>query len=1054
VKFGILGPLEVVAAAERLELGGARQQVVLATLLLNANQVVTMDRLIEAVYGEDLPPTSRAQAQISISSLRRIFGAHGRAGIITTHARGYFIQVEPGQLDSLRFDELLTAARAAGAEDKLDLAVARYRDALRLWRGPALDGMDSQLVQVAVSRLDEQRIAANEDRIELELRLGRHHELVGELGELTAQYPLRERPRGQLMLALYRCGRVAEALRVYQLTRRAMIDELGIEPSERLQKLEQSILACDPGLDLPPAPVKVTVHQVKHQVPNLLSADIADFTGREEEIARICGYLNPSGDRENRLVAPIVAVVGKGGIGKTSIAVHASHSLASHFSDGQLYADLHGGAGQPVPPIQVLERFLRALGVPGTQIPEGLDERAELYRNVIGDRKVLVVLDDAAGESQVLPLLPGSGKAAVIVTSRSRLAGLAGVLRIEVDVFDADKSLKLLARIVGPARVQAEAEAAKAVAEHCGHLPLALRIAGARLVARPHWSIRRLVERLADETRRLDELRHGDMGIRLSISLTYDSASEDARRLLRRLALLDVPAFSGWLSAALLDVPLAEAEDLLDDLVSAQLIDVIDDGSEGYSQYQFHDLIRVFARERLAAEEPAADREAALDRGLGALLFLAEEARSRFYSGDYLRIQNDAVRWRLPGPVVDRLVGDPLAWFDRERGTLVSGVRQAAKAGLAELCWGLAFTAVTLFDSRTYLDDWRETHVVALEMTRKARLIRGQAAMLYTMGTLHLTQQRFDQARQELDGAAGLFGDADDEHGMALVIRHIAFMDRLNGRLDSAAGRYEAALAIFERTGDHIGSAYVLQSLAQVKLELGDPGRAKELLSAALRMCRIAHCGRIEAQVLHRMGEAFLLDGELAQAIAAFELALMMIRDVGDPIGEAYILNGMGVSQLRQGSYREAEQTLQRALALAVGVGERLAEAGALLGVCELALAAGQPHEAAEAGEQAVEVFHSIDAPLYEAQALTRLSEAYAALGDAEAAGAASAAAVVLRSKLNAGRPGDQPQLFSRGQLFSQVLPGSCFHPPAFLLMFLSPPCHKRHVAFRSASKP
>jgi hypothetical protein len=455
--------------------------------------------------------------------------------------------------------------------------------------------------------------------------------------------------------------------------------------------------------------------------------------------------------------------------------------MASHFPGGQLYADLHGAATHPVQPVQVLERFLRALGVSGTQIPDGTDERAEMYRNLVADRKILVVLDDAARESQVLPLLPGNGNAAVIVTSRSRLAGLPGAVRIAVDVFDPDKSLDLLAKTVGVERVQVQAEAAKAVAEHCGHLPLALRIAGARLVARPHWGIDRLVMRLADETRRLDELRHGDMGIRPSISYTYDSTSDDAKRLFRRLALLDVPLFSSWLSAALLDLPMPEAEDLLDELVSAQLVDTINSPGED-SQYHFHDLIRVFARERLAAEEAANERKAALERALGALLFLAEQARCRYYSGDYLRIQNDAARWPLPEYMVDELVEDPLAWYDRERAMMVCGVRQAAQAGFAELCWGLASSAVTLFDSRTYLDDWQETHAVALAATKKAHLVRGQAAMLYTTGTLHMTRQRFDEARQELEASARLFGEAGDDHGRALVIRHIAFIDRLGRR--------------------------------------------------------------------------------------------------------------------------------------------------------------------------------------------------------------------------------------------------------------------------------
>ena len=998
MEFRVLGPLEIMVGAERLELGGARQQIVVATLLLSANRVVSLDRLLEAVYGDDLPLTARAQAQISISSLRRLFATYGSDDVITTRDRGYVIRVDRGQLDAQRFEELVAAARLARQENNLDLAIARYRDALRLWRGPALDGIYSQLIHAAVSRLDEQRIAANEDRLEFELEAGRHHELVGELSELVAEFPLREKLRAQLMLALYRCDRTAEALQVYRLARRTMINGLGIEPSERLQQLEHAILASDPALNAPSSPV--WVQPVKQQVPNLLPADIADFTGRAEEIDRIYKHLIPPTGQEIRLAAPIAVLVGKGGIGKTSIAVHASHGLARHFPGGQLYADLHGGASHPVHQMQVLERFLRALGVPGTQIPEVLDERAEVYRNLLADRKVLVVLDDAAGESQVSLLLPGSGSSAVLITSRSRLAGLAGATRIEVDVFDADKSLDLLAHIVGAERVQAQTEAAAAVAEHCGHLPLALRIAGARLAARRHWSIQQLVERLADESRRLDELRHGDMGIRPSISLTYENASQQAKRLFRRLALLDMPIISGWLSAALLDMPLADAEDLLDELVNAQLVEAI--GSSGVdSQYRFHDLIRVFARERLAIEESAAERRTALKRALGGLLYLAEEARCRYYSGDYLRIQNDAPRWPLPAHLVEQQVSDPLTWYDRERAALVAGVRQAAQAGFVELCWGLAFSAVTLFESRTYLDDCQETYEIALEATRKAHLVRGQAAMLYSTGSLHLTQQRFTPARQELKAAAQLFRDADDEHGMAMVVRHIAHIDLLDGRLQDSTRRYERALAIFRRTEDHIGCAYVLQNLAQVKLELHEDELAKQLLSDALLMCRTAHCVRIEAQVRYRMGEAFLLTGELLRAFETFQLALTMVRDVGDPIGEACVLHGIGMAYLRDGKFSPARTALEQALELSGGVGERLVEARAVLGLSELAIATGDPHQAAALAQRAADVFHAMETPLYEVQALTLVNDAQSALGDADAAAVASAQAIALRTKMN-----------------------------------------------------
>jgi DNA-binding SARP family transcriptional activator/Flp pilus assembly protein TadD len=996
VKFGVLGPLEVTVGSERLDLGGSRQQIVTATLLLSANRVVTMDRLLEAIYGENPPLTSRSQAQISISSLRRLFASRSYDAIISTRAQGYVIRVDSGRLDSQQFGEQVVAARAAREASHLDEAVACYRDALRLWRGPAFDGIDSQLIRVAATRLDEQRIASNEDRVNLELELGRHRELVGELTELTEEFPLREQLRGQLMLALYRCDRTAEALQVYRQTRRTMIDELGIEPGERLQQLERAILTGDSALDPPAEPVRLK--PLKQQVPGLLPTDMADFTGRTEEISTIHRHLIPA-RQEAGLAVPIVVIMGQGGVGKTSIAVHASHGVADQFPGGQLFADLHGGASHPITAMQMLERFLRALGLPGLRIPDGLDERAEVYRNLVADRKILVVLDDAVSESQVLPLLPGNGAAAVIITSRRRLAGLAGATHIEVNVFDVEKSLDLLARIAGEVRVQTQLPAAIAVAEHCGYLPLALRIAGARLSARPRWDIQQLVDRLADETRRLDELRHGDMGIRTSISLTYESIGEQAKQLFRRLALLDLPIFSGWLSAALLDLPVTQAEDLLDDLVNAQLIETTGSGSGTHSQYRFHDLIRVFARERLAAEEPAAERKAALERALGALLHLAEQANRRHYGGDYVGLRSDALRWPLPVRLVQELVSDPLSWYDRERAVLVAGVRQAAQAGFVDLCWSLAFSAVTLFESRIYLDDWQETHDIALETARRAHHIRGQAAMLYSIGELNIAQQRFDQAQQVFSEAGQLFRDAGDDQGVALVTRHVAFIDRLGGRLDDATKRYEQALAVFRRTGDKIAAAHVLHGLAQVKLELNEVDRAKELLSDALRLSRIAPCGRVEAQVLHRMGEANLRAGDLAEAIVVFKLALANTRDRNDPIGEAYALMGVGVAETRRGEFGSARDVLQRALKLAGTVGERLAEARALLGLSELCLASGDPSQAVVYGEGSVDIFLGMGAVLDAARAFTMLSDAHSALGATEAANEAMSKAATLTSK-------------------------------------------------------
>lgn len=996
--FRILGPVEITVGSERLELGGARQQIVVATLLLNANKVVTMDRLLEAIYSEDLPTTARAQAQISISSLRRTFASYRREPVIATHTHGYLIRVDNGQLDSERFEELVAAARAARKVNNIDLAVAKYRDALRLWRGPALDGIDSELLRAAAYRLDEQRIATNEERLRVELDLGRHHELVGELSELIHDYPLREQLRGQLMLALYRSDRAGEALEAYQQARQTLLDELGIEPGARLKQLARAIATADPALDLPSP--SVTIAPAGFTVPGLLPTDIADFTGRTEHISRIREHMISSTEEKARRPVPVAVIVGKGGIGKTSLAVRVSHEMAEHFPGGQLFADLHGGSSQPVSPMQVLERFLRAFGMPGTQVPEGLDERAEVYRNLLADRKVLVLLDDAMNESQVSPLLPGNSPAAMIITSRSRLAGLPGATHIDVNVFDADASQDLLARIVGGERIKAEPDATAEVAAHCGHLPLALRIAGARLAARPHWRIQHLADRLADEARRLDELRHGDMGIRSSISLTYESAGEQAKQLFRRLALLDLPVFSGWLGSVLIDAPPADAEDLLDALVSAQLLEISDSGTDMHSRYGFHDLIRVFARERLAAEESAAERMAALERALGALLYVADKADREHFGGDYFRIPSAAPRWPLPERLVQQLVADPLAWYERERVTLAWAVRQAAQAGFTELSWTLADRAVTLFEARSYLDDWRETHEIALEAARKADDIRGQAAMLFSTGAMHYMQQRFGPARSALTAAAKLFQDVGDRQGVAYVARFMADLDLSSGRLDDAARRYEQALAVLRECGDNVAVACVLRDLAQIRFEFKRFDEAMELLSEALDLTRVARCARIEGSVLHRLGEASLESAAPANALVAFEQALSITRNIGDVRYEAYALRGVGVARLRLGEFGQAREALHRALELADSVDERAARTRALLGLSELALTRGDPDEAILFGKRAAGAFREMSMPLYEVRALALLREAYAALGDAGAAAAASADAAALRAQV------------------------------------------------------
>ncbi len=591
-----------------MDLGGARREITIAMLLLNANRVVTVERLLRAIYGEDLPPTCRSQVQIIVSALRRKFADAGGMETIVTHADGYRLQVEDSRLDLRRFEQLVVEGRAA---ESAEVAMARFRDALRLWRGPALQGLVSDPLQAVGRRLDELRMSVNEDRLNLELKLGRHHELVGELTELVEENPLRERLRGQLMLALHHSGRTAEALRVYQEARQILQDDLGLDPGADLQHLHQTVLRSDHPVPRSTAGTQLSADPV----PRLLPTDVGDFTGRRAQLDRLGDCLGA--DVSGRAAVSVVALAGMGGVGKTSLAVHAAHGLAERFSDGQLFADLHGSSGEPVSPMAVLERFIRAFGLPVALIPNSLDERAETYRNLLANRRVLILLDDARSESQVAPLMPGSGAASVIVTSRDRLTGIPNAEHIELGVLEPAESLELLERIAGSARVRARPTTAAVIARQCAYLPLALRIVGARLSARPDWSMEQLATRLAEDTRRLDELSFRELSVRHGIATVYDRMDEQAQRLFRRLALLDMPMFPRWAGAALMEAPAHRAEDLLDDLVGLRLVESADTTR---GQYRLHGLVRLFARERLMAEESPAERSAAAKRARGAQL--------------------------------------------------------------------------------------------------------------------------------------------------------------------------------------------------------------------------------------------------------------------------------------------------------------------------------------------------------------------------------------------------------------------------------------------------
>jgi DNA-binding SARP family transcriptional activator len=1017
VELRILGPVELMSDRRSLNIGGPRQRTVLAMLALNVKRVVPVDRLIDAVWDDSPPRTARSQVQICVSALRKLFSEAGREQAIIVRSPGYLLDLETDELDSERFGGLVQAAKQQAADGRAADAVATLHQAIAMWRGCALAGVPSDLVQRSATMLEQQRIAALEERIRLDLALARHEEVIGELRALCEEYPLHEQLHSYLMVALYRSGRQADALEVARRTRNTLLEEIGIEPGSELQSLELAILNQDASLELPasakPAPWSAA-HAVPAEpsetpqpsapapapaagqtgMPRQLPASIADFTGRDEQLDQIKRLLQDGG---NPYAMRIVAISGMGGVGKSSLAIRAAHELADEFPDGHLYADLRTGGEDTA--ATVLARFLRALKVSSTAVPDELAERAETYRSQIAGKRILIVLDDVVSEEQVLPLLPGSPSCAVLATSRAKLGGLPSVSWVDVTVFDMDSSIELLAQIIGSDRVTAEPQATAELVDLCGGLPLALRIVGARLAARPHWQIDHLVRRLTDKARRLDELAHRGLGLRSTIDLAYAALSKKSKRLFHLFALLEGGDAPGWTAAALLDTDLLDAEDVLEDLVDAQMIESVRYADGERPRYRFHDLIRVYAFERLVQTESEAERRAALGRVLGAWLSLADEAHRRQYGGDFTVLHGTAPRWRRLS--ADTEIGsDPVRWWETERRALTTAVRQAAESGLDELCWDLALTLVSMFETLGYLDDWRDTAHLGLDAAARAGNRRGQAAMLYSAGSLGIVQYRLDTAEGNLLKALSIFEADGDRHGHALVLRNMAYIDSLHGRFAEMMEKYARSLDLLREVGDRVGEAHVLRAMARFRIDEGDTEEARALLDAALSCCQEVGSSRVEAQILHRYAQLHMSAGETELASGMLQRVLVIVRDTGDRTGEAHALYGLGVVHLQEGRLDDAATALRQALDLSRLVSERLVEGDALRALGEVSIAEADPATALTHLDGALPIFTELRSSLRQAKTLMLLSGLRAA-ADPERAGRELETAIALVAELD-----------------------------------------------------
>jgi DNA-binding SARP family transcriptional activator len=956
--FRLLGPLTVLADGVAVPVRGARQQIVLTVLLLEANRIVPVGRLAEAVWGVDSPSTARNQIQMAVSELRRTFTKASGSKLIASHSAGYAIEVAEQSVDVLRFERLVAKAREAVRRGDIAAGADELRGALRLWSGEVGSGLSSIVVESAAIRLNEQRLSVLEECLDLELQLGRHHDLIGELRGLVAAYPLREGLHASLMLALYRAGRQAEALEASRRARQVLADEHGLDPGKRLADLEQAILTSDQSLS-PPEPGAVATLPAR-PVPHQLPAGVPDFVGRQSVVADISERLTRGADR-NAPGIEVVVVSGAGGIGKTTLAVHTGHQVRTAFPDGQLFARLRGVDAQPVRPKRILEEFLRALGASPAALPDSVEELSAEFRSRLSGNQMLIVLDDAASAEQVLPMMPGESGCAVLVTTRRSLAGLPGVHRIDLDVLDDDASLNLLSRVIGEERVRAEPEAASGLAEVCSGLPLALRIAAAKLSVRRQWSIGRMLARLNDERRLLDELDLEGVGVRASIAISYEALSERARRLLLQLGTLGATSFADWVAAPLLDEDPDDAADALNELDEASLV-TVDTSGGGAARYRLHDLVRIFAQETLAREVPLTQRVEARVRYLRGLLFMARKAHERAHGGDFATLHPEVELWPLPEVVFDEHLGDPIDWFVLEHSNLVSAVELAAQLGHADLCWDLAMTSVTLFEARAYTDSWARTVKIAMDACRDAGDERGEAAMRYAMGGLALYQTRLSDAEGEYAEAVEYFDAVGDAHGRGLVQRNLGYVDRFQGQHDQALDRYVGALSDLRTSGDRFAEAHVLSGMAQVYLGTGKLDEAGRVLRQALQISVETGSARSQAQVRNALGHLYLSHGQLAEAESEFRAVLSAVAKFGDPVGMTYAHLGMALVNLAREEWVSADRALRDARAIADNTGDILSLGRVMLAQAETAWQADDHDSMATILKEARDVLRAAEA--------------------------------------------------------------------------------------------
>ncbi len=962
--FRVLGPLEVVRDGEAVPINGPKLRVLLAALLVRANATVSVDQLAERLWGERPPATARKSTQVYALRLRRMLGDDS---LIETRPDGYLIRVCPDQLDLLRFRELTgRAARAGEPDEELRLLT----EALGCWRGSALSDVPSESMQREDAvQLAEERLRARDRYFEVSLEVGRHREIIGELGTLTQEHPWQESFWAQLILALHRSGRRADALDTYRGVHKMFTGELGVEPGARLQEVHRTILAEDAGAE--PVPPRVAIYQ--------LPADLHRFVGRSATIDALTKLSIGAGGRWRNVV-----ISGPPGVGKTALAVHVAHLFSPSFADGQLYVNLQGyAADPPLTPAAVLTRFLGTLDVPRERIPTEVEEQAALFRSVLSGRKMLLLLDNAISAEQIRPLLPGQPGCAVLITSRHDLRGLSvdpGADHVPLGVLTEAESRSVLADLLGAARVEAEPEALAELARTCAHLPLALRIAGANLAADPGREIAEYTAELTTQGRLAELTIDGDQrsAVRVAFDHSYLRLAEGDRRLFRLLGLtpgldIGVPA-----AAALADTSPGDAARALDRLTAANLLQ-----RPARGRYQFHDLIREYAVARAQAEDSSEDTAAALSRLIDCSLHAAASAVRLLYPGVAQRPLPDPPAHIIELPTE----AAALSWLDQERDNLVATMTWAAgQAALHRYAWQLADVLRIYLQARAHDREALAGCAAALRAAIESGDRAAQISLLDVLGQMSLDVSDYDSADSYQQQVLATARETNDLMAEAEALRNLGLVLGHRGQPLRALRYHREALVVARRAGNTGSEILALSGIGNSHASAGRPRTALKWHERAVAAATEAGNRGALFRALNGRGLAYWALGRPADAIADHSQVLAYSREIGLTVGEVVSLTCLAEARFDAEEYDLAMTHANESLRLSTEVGDRRCEASAMEIIAAVRNGLGEHDAAIEGYLAALRIDREIGFGYGERASLIGLAKAHRGLGDARRA--------------------------------------------------------------------